>query len=201
MIDGICALDEKTLVLNRSWRAIHVTTVRRAISLVYQRVAKIIAPETFESHDFESWRELGVARGERFIRAVSFNIRVPEVIMLIAYDAVPRKEVPFSRRNIYRRDNFMCQYCGKRFATEDLSVDHVIPRSRGGKSTWANCVLACLECNIRKGNRTLDEADMSLIRQPHKPRWAPYLTLTLGYRKHAWDRFISEQYWNVELQE
>jgi 5-methylcytosine-specific restriction endonuclease McrA len=194
-------LNEKTLVLNRSWHAIHVTTVRRALALLYQDAAKAISPETFEMHDFRSWADLAERRNRKCIRTVTLKIPVPEVIVLKGYDGVPVRRVSFSRRNIYKRDNHMCQYCGSKRPSEELSIDHVVPRSRGGTMSWTNCVLACLECNVKKGNRTLEESGMRLVRQPVKPDWAPYLELTLGYRRQSWEKFISDRYWDAELEE
>ncbi|MBN2490435.1 MAG: HNH endonuclease [Planctomycetes bacterium] len=194
-------LDQKTLVLNRSWRAIHVTTVRRALALLYQNAAKVVSPDTFEMHDFESWADFARRRGADCIRTVTLKIPIPEVIVLKGYDGVPVRRVSFSRRNIYKRDNYTCQYCGTRRASEELSIDHVVPRSRGGRMSWTNCVLACLRCNVKKGNRTLAEAGMHLIRTPTRPDWAPYLELTLGYRRQSWEKFISDRYWDTELVE
>ena len=196
-------LDQKTLVLNRSWHAIHVTTVRRALALLYQDTAKVVSPDTFEMHDFQSWADLSDARASdtACVSTVRLKIRVPEVIVLHGYDGVPVRRVSFSRRNIYKRDNHTCQYCGVRKSTEELSIDHVVPRSKGGRLSWTNCVLACLDCNVRKGNRTLAEAHMRLINQPVKPDWKPYLELTLGVRRQSWDKFISDRYWDTELRE
>ncbi len=194
-------LNQKTLVLNRSWHAVHVTTVRRALSLLYQDAARVVTPDTFEMHDFHSWADLAGARNAPCIRTVRLLIPVPEVIVLKGYDGVPIRRVSFSRRNIYKRDKYTCQYCGKRRPTEDLSIDHVVPRSSGGKLSWTNCVISCLDCNVKKGNRTLKEAGMRLIKQPTKPDWAPYLELTLGYRRQSWEKFISDRYWDAELEE
>jgi 5-methylcytosine-specific restriction endonuclease McrA len=195
----VSVLNDATLVLNRSWVAIHVTSVRTALSLVYQGVARVISPDTYQSHDFESWADLSVAKGERCIHTVSLTIRVPEIIVLLGYDGIPKKEVPFSRKNLYKRDGYTCQYCGRRAPSEDLSIDHIVPRSLGGKSSWTNCVLACIRCNVRKGNRSLRGAGMSLVRKPQKPDWSPALTLTFGAKKQSWEKFISDRYWNVEL--
>lgn len=194
-------LDQKTLVLNRSWHAIHVTTVRRALAMLYRDAARVVTPETFEMHDFDSWAELSAHRRRSgpAVTGVRLRLRIPEVIVLNGYDGVPVRRVSFSRRNIYKRDNYTCQYCGKRYGTEDLSIDHVVPRSRGGRLSWTNCVIACLACNVRKGNRTLEEAGMRLISTPKKPDWKPYLELTLGYRRKSWEKFISDRYWDAEL--
>ena len=194
------SLEDATLVLNRSWAVVHTTTVKRALTLAINRVANIIAPDTFEVHDFESWAQLSVPQDEPMVRTVSLQIRVPEVIVLSSYDSIPRKEVPFTRRNLYKRDAFTCQYCGKRMPGEDLSIDHVVPRSRGGGTSWTNCVLACLRCNVRKGNRTPAEAGMMLLAKPVRPRWEPTLSIPIGKRRMSWAKFVSERYWNAELE-
>ena len=193
------SLDDATLVLNRSWVVIHTTSVRRALTLAVNRVAKILAPDTFEVHDFESWTQLSVRNDEPSVRTVSLHIKVPEIIVLSAYDAIPKKEVPFTRRNLYKRDHLTCQYRGGRSTTEALSIDHVVPSSRGGKTTWQNCVLACVKCNVRKGNRTPAEAGMKLLAPPRRPRWEPTLSIPIAKRRVSWKQFISERYWNAEL--
>jgi 5-methylcytosine-specific restriction endonuclease McrA len=94
-----------------------------------------------------------------------------------------------------------CQYCGGRFSSQDLSIDHVVPRSRGGRTSWTNCVLACIRCNVRKGSRLLDEARMTLISPPRRPPWSPCLSVTVTRRRASWEKFVSEQYWNVALEQ
>ena len=105
----------------------------------------------------------------------------------------------FSRHNIYVRDGNRCQYCGRRFPTSELSLDHVVPLSRGGPSTWENVVCACLPCNVRKGNKLLDEAGLTLRKAPVKPKASP-LGLLAPQRIHpSWRNFLDVAYWNVEL--
>ena len=110
------------------------------------------------------------------------------------------ERVPFSRRNIYKRDRFQCQYCGTRTPIGELTIDHVLPRARGGRSTWENCVLACLRCNRRKGHRLPSEAGLQLRRPPREPHWSPCISIPLAKRRASWEQFVSEQYWNVELE-
>ncbi len=194
-------LYDPTLVLNRHWLPIRVCSVRRALTLVWKDLARIIGPDNYAVYDFSSWADLHVEDGERAVRTVSLQIRVPEIIVLRRFDRFTRPQVVFSRRNLFRRDRNTCQYCGVRFPTEDLSIDHVVPRSLGGISSWTNCVVACLSCNARKGNRSLQQSGMTLIRQPAKPAPQMAFTLPLGRRKASWDHFVSEAYWNVELLE
>jgi len=181
-------LGEPTLVLNRSWMAITTTTVRRALSLLFQDSAHAVCPRTFEVHDFTSWASLEV-NGDPFIRTVRTPLRLPEVIVLRSYDALPLRTVAFSRRNLYRRDSFMCQYCGLRPGADELTIDHVVPRSRGGRTSWDNCVLACVECNKRKANRPPEEAGMRLVRQPVAPQWSWDVELGPS-RRDSWEGFL-----------
>jgi 5-methylcytosine-specific restriction endonuclease McrA len=188
--------------------AIHVISVRRAFCLLCKELAEVVNVEDgqFASYNFESWREVSEYRSrfkgpdEDWIRTVNFEIQVPRIIRLLGYDKLPKQTVKFNRRNIFARDNNRCQYCGRKFATQDLSLDHVIPRSQGGQSTWANVVCACLRCNVRKGGRTPREAGMSLFRQPEKPRRSPMLNLKLTNTKYqSWKSFLDNAYWSVEL--
>ncbi|MHC4471088.1 MAG: HNH endonuclease [Planctomycetota bacterium] len=195
------ALGERALVLNRSWTAITTTTVRHALVLAYRQVAQIICPDTYQAYDFHDWAELSRLTDGPAIFTPFLRIRVPEIIVLKRYNGFPRRGVAFSRRNIYRRDAYTCQYCGARPGSELLSIDHVVPRSEGGKSTWENCALACLECNKKKANRTVDGSGLHLRRKPFRPTWRGALEISLGRRKASWEKFISESYWNVELVE
>ncbi len=184
------ALEEPTLVLNRYWTAVNVVSVRRALLLVCRDAARIIAPETYEIHDFNSWLRL---RGEhpQSIRLVTRSLRVPEVIVLRDCDRPAVPHVPFTRKNLYRRDQNTCQYCGKRPGIEKLSIDHVKPKSLGGITSWTNCVLACIACNLRKSNRTPEDAGMTLLRSPMRPRWVPYESIPKGVRKDSWPKFLA----------
>ncbi len=192
------ALHEPTLVLNRSWLPINTTTVRHALLLVIKGAARFIQPETFEIHDFDSWIALK-DEGGRGIRGVQLSLRIPEVIVLTQYNRLPEKSVPFSRRNLCRRDGNRCQYCGAQVNSKTMTVDHVVPRSRGGGNTWENCVLACRRCNTRKGNQPLDKVGMDLLRAPRRPEWSPCLTIKRGQRKTSWKKFVAARHWRNGL--
>jgi 5-methylcytosine-specific restriction endonuclease McrA len=179
------------LVLNRSWVAVHVTNLRRAICLVYRDDARVVAPDTLQTHGFDDWVCLIDPPTSRWISAPRIAIPVPEVIHLTRYDRIPAYEAPFTRRNLYQRDNFTCQYCGTRLPADRLSIDHVQPKSKGGKTTWDNCVLACVGCNTRKADRTLQDSTLRLIRQPRRPRWTPYLTIGRDRQMPSWQRFLT----------
>ncbi|GBD26054.1 CRISPR-associated endonuclease Cas9 [bacterium HR30] len=197
-------LNSKVLVLNRSFLPVHITSVRRAFCLLYQGLAHAVDQE-YRTFDFESWAQLSATVHDERIGLVDRVIRVPRVILLLAFDRVPKRRVRFSRFNIYSRDRNTCQYCGKVFPRSELNLDHVVPRSRGGKSTWENVVCSCHECNRRKGGRTPEEAGMRLLRPPRRPDWTPFMLETFSLRRYKeWAPFLSlvdASYWNVELQE
>ncbi len=193
-------LNTKVLVLNRSYLPVHITVVRRALSLLYQDVARAV-DEQYRTFDFASWADL--AADEDTIGLVGRAIRVPRVILLVAYDRVPRRYVRFSRFNIYARDQNRCQYCGRQFQRAELNLDHVVPRSQGGTSVWENVVCSCHRCNRMKGGRTPAQAHMRLIRMPRRPQWTPFMTETFSLRRYKeWMPFLSAvdaAYWNAEL--
>ncbi|HOE97445.1 MAG TPA: HNH endonuclease, partial [Candidatus Sumerlaeota bacterium] len=196
--------NHQVLVLNRYWVAVHVCTVRRALTLVFQELARIVS-EDFQTYDFESWRELSQFGRDAHpvIHTPNFSLLVPHVIVLSRYHRVPPRTVKFNRRNIFLRDQYCCQYCGRRPHESELSIDHVVPRSRGGTSRWENVVLACVACNTKKGNRLLAECGMQLIRPPRKPAWLSTLQqvhLTDDNRS-LWEKFVDIAYWETNLRE
>ncbi|MFL5302662.1 MAG: HNH endonuclease [Anaeromyxobacteraceae bacterium] len=196
-------LDTGVLVLNKVYQPIHVTSVRRAFSLLYAGAAHAI-DEQFQLFDFESWSALSAASHDS-VGTIGRRIRVPRVIVLLAYERLPKTRVRFSRFNIYARDDNTCQYCGRRYHRADLNLDHVIPRSRGGSTTWENVVCSCVTCNLRKGGRTPAEAHMQLLRPPARPRWTSvFRTATRRALYREWRPFLSladAAYWNTELLE
>ena len=195
--------DGQVLVLNKSWVAVQVASTRRALSMLYQGLARAVHPLDYSLYDFDDWCELSqFVESGQFIHTVTFRIRIPEVILLKGFNGFVRHEVRFSRRNIFERDKNTCQYCGKRTPKADLTIDHVIPRSRGGYDAWENLVLACMACNVKKANRTPEEARMPLVRRPVKPAWLPQLGARVpNSQLMSWQRFIDTAYWDVELRE
>ena len=197
-------IDSKVLVLNRSYLPVHITSVKRAFSMLYQGVARAI-DENYEIFDFQSWSDLSVSVNDEALRTVDRMIRIPRVIVLVAYDRMPKRHVRFSRMNIYARDRNTCQYCGRRFPRGALNLDHVVPRSQGGKSTWENVVCSCIACNRKKGGRTPEEARMKLIRPPRRPTFTPLGALPLHqvhYREWiTFLNFVDASYWHTELEE
>jgi 5-methylcytosine-specific restriction endonuclease McrA len=203
------ALDASVLVLNKLFMAVHIISVRRAFCLLCKDLAEVVNLEDgqFATYDFASWREVSEYRAKHFrqedddwVRTSNSQIQVPRVVRLFAYEKMPKHTVKFNRRNIFARDNNQCQYCGRRFPTPELSLDHVTPRSQGGQSTWENIVCACVSCNVRKGGRTPKQAHLSLIRKPEKPKRSPLLNLKLTHKKYqSWKTFLDNAYWSVEL--
>ena len=192
-------LDRPTLVLNRNWQPVAVATVAKALVKVWNDTARIIDPADYRQYAWADWSRLAPADGEPFIQTRWLRLRVPEVVTLTQYDRMPANAVTFSRRNVFKRDRYTCQYCGRQPGSEELTIDHVLPRSQGGVSSWDNCVLACVDCNHTKADRTPEQARMALRRQPHRPLWKP-LYAAHGVRIESWSRFLSEAYWNVELE-
>src|SRR5215213_1311344 len=133
---------------------------------------------------------------DRTIRTVSRTLPMPAVVRVLRRFRRDRQAIRFSRVNIYARDAFTCQYCGQQQPTEDLTFDHVLPRSAGGKTTWENIVTCCVPCNHAKSNRTPDQAGMHLLRRPARPRYLPVISI-LGSRQHVPEEW--RPYWNVTL--
>jgi 5-methylcytosine-specific restriction endonuclease McrA len=183
-------LNSNVLVLNRSYLPVHVTTVRRAFSLIYQDMARAVNEE-YQTFDFAGWRCLD-PRDVESIGTSSGAIRVPRVIVLLAFDRIPKRHVRYSRTNVFARDRFTCQYCGTKPHRSKLNLDHVIPRSLGGRTTWENVVCSCVDCNRRKGGRTPQQARLRLLRSPTRPRWTPWINLAVfGMPHKEWRPFLS----------
>lgn len=193
-------LDRPTLVLNKNWQPVGVQTVARALVKTWNETAKIVDPQDYAQYAWDEWTEMVPGADEPFIRTQSRRIRVPEVVVLTVYDKLPQNAVTFSRRNIFKRDRFTCQYCGRQPGQEELTIDHVVPRAQGGISSWENCVLACIDCNAKKADRTPEQAKMPLSREPHRPLWKP-IYASHGRKIESWAKFISEEYWTVALEE
>ena len=161
-------MGKKVLVLNSTHVPLNITSWERAMVLIYKG------------------RAAGVVYNGCFING---KYRLPEIIKLVNYVPMPYNEIVLSRKNIYLRDNHTCQYCGKSGGT--LTIDHVAPKSRGGRDTWENMAVCCARCNNRKGSQTLEEAGMKLIGMPHRPSSALYLQMTrLSGVPDSWNDFF-----------
>lgn len=200
MSTGVQTLEHPALVLNRLWVPIHLTTVKHAIRLVYQEVARAVDPRDCTLHRFQTWADLSVPEGHPCIHSPHLTLPVPEVVVLERYDKVPRRTVPFNRRNLYHRDSFRCQYCRRQLEPAELTIDHVLPRVQGGISSWENCVLACVPCNRRKAHRTPEQANMHLMKPPKRPHWTPRHLFQGMPRRASWEKIIGEAYWEAQLE-
>ena len=200
-------LRRPTLVLNRNWQPVNVATVARALVLLWNESARVVDPADYHRYTWADWSRLKPRADEDCIQAVRFKLRVPEVIVLCGYDRLPVAHVTFSRRNIFKRDHYTCQYCGAQPGSAELTLDHVVPRAQGGVSSWVNCVLACTDCNKRKADRTPEQARMHLRKRPVRPghRRAAVVGKPLyadhDVRIESWAKFVSEAYWRVTLHE
>lgn len=184
-----------TLVLNKGWTPISIMPVKKAITKVVSDLAQILDPETYILYSFEEWMLLPVNDEDRFIQTSHSKVKVPEIVVLSDYDRFPKREVKLTRRNLLIRDNFTCQYTGKKINMEEATMDHVVPRSRGGGSTWDNLVMCCLEVNSKKADRTPVEAGLVLLKKPEKPKWNPiyarFAKLAAENVPESWKKFIN----------
>ena len=197
-------LNSPVLVLNKFFFPVDTTSVKRAFLMLYIGAAKAV-DINYETFDFDSWSEISILKKSESIRTVSKIIKIPRVIIILRYDKVPNKEVKFNRYNIFRRDRSECQYCRKPFPKNELTIDHVHPKSLGGKTTWENVVCCCITCNRKKGSNILSSTNMKLAVKPNKPSWELLSNLYLQTIKFdEWKPFLSSvetSYWNVELEE
>ncbi len=205
------ALDSSVLVLNSSLVAVDLASVRRAFCLLFKAVAEVVdvSEGSYKFHGFASWRDIsefklrnGLEKDEsEWVCTVSSEIEVPRIIRLLTYDRYPVNGVSLNRRNLFARDENRCQYCGLRFHSSELSIDHVVPLSQGGRTTWGNVVCSCTECNKKKGGRRPSGAGMKLVRRPGRPVRNPQIKLKLRRKKYySWKHFLDDAYWSVALE-
>jgi hypothetical protein len=218
-------LRQHVLVLNKNWIPINITTVYEAITSVFSDRAKFVDPETYQTFDFESWVENWKDAADHakisfngVVNCPNFKIVSPEIVLCTEYKGVGpsinfRGKPKFSRRNIFLRDRNVCQFCGKKFETNLLNIDHVVPKSRGGESSWTNIVLSCFACNHKKANRTPEEAGMRLLKKPvcpepeeiRRPLSTRLVSRFNSKFPKSWETFLgkamSDMYWSVELKD
>jgi len=164
-------MNSKVLVLNQNYEPISVCNAKKAVILLYLGKAELI-----ESADGKT------------LHSVSMSLPFPSIVRLSVYIRVPYKKIILSRKNILRRDGHRCQYCGRNDAS--LTVDHVVPRARGGEDAWENLVCACIACNNKKGDRTADESHMLLIRKPMRPNHVTFLRHFVGHIDERWKPYL-----------
>lgn len=190
-------LTYKVLVLNRLWQAVNIVGAQRAFSLLLQDHAQVIhtGDGSLQVMNVGEWLELSELDApeahEAYVQTVRLRVRVPKVLLLRSYDKLPMQEVRFTRENLFERDHYRCQYCGDHFAGHELNMDHVIPRAKGGRTSWENIVTSCISCNTRKANRLPHQASMHLIKKPERPRWRPFISSLIDQEYDSdWDHFI-----------
>ena len=195
---GATVLNYHVLVLNKHYMPVRIVNVKRAVSLLTRHLAEVIDLDRghYNNYDFGSWLEVSELKKEfepdahDFIHTVRISVAVPRIVRLLFYDRLPRKEVTLNRRNIYARDHNHCQYCGKKFPPSELSLDHVIPKTQGGKESWHNLVCACLRCNNRKGNRSPDQVGLALLRKPRQPNNITFISHFIGVPDWRWRSYL-----------
>jgi len=187
----------RVLVLNRNWQAVNIVGVRRAFSLLWQDHARVINTRNgeFAPMDAGEWitfsQETQVGPGLQYIHTVRLKILIPKVLLLRSFDRLPVAEIKFNRENVFIRDNYTCQYTGKRCKPADLTLDHVIPRERGGRTSWENIVTCRRDINSLKANRLPHEAGLKLIRMPFRPKWRPFATQVATSKiEREWRHFL-----------
>lgn len=186
---------EKVLVLNRWHTPIRVISLRRAIPMLAKERAVVIdmaSDNRYAEVGWDEWVACETKGDEPSISCIRKNIRIPRVIRLTSYDRVPHRQIKFNRSRIFQRDKYTCQYCGRQPGVQHLNLDHVKPRCLGGQSSWENVVCACIDCNTKKADKTLEQCGFRLRRQPFKPT---FQVLTENVRVDCWQAYLGKDYW------
>lgn len=196
---------KKVLVLNKSWTPVSVLSLDKALIKLFSehvdgtpKALVVDCANGFDTMTWSEWSETIPSDGEELLRSSRATFRIPSVIQLTKYDKTPIYKSRYCRKTVYRRDGNQCQYCGKKPGVSELTIDHVVPRSQGGLTTWGNCVLACIGCNTRKGGMTPSQAKMNLLRQPRIPKMN---SLKCDIKVDGWESFLGVSYWIVEHDE
>lgn len=196
-------VNKNVLVLNKYFMAVQVSTVQKAIKALVTGHARVV-DDTYSTFDLHQWvketftrrdDKVEIAKYEGLVRSPSIQLLAPQVICFpdCEHSKPLIETVKYSRRNVYQRDKNVCQYCSKKFGKEHLTLDHVIPKSRGGKSSWANIVTCCTWCNGKKGDKLLKELGWKLKQQPKRPKWRSHVGIPFDQiKKEYWQRFLSQ---------
>ena len=193
-------LSKLVLILNKGWNVVGVKSVQKSIIKVFSGTAKFLDPETYQLYDFYSWSKLGMTNTDTYhpIQMTHGQLRAPEIIVLTSYNGFRVNEIRLNKKNLLIRDHFCCAYTGKSLTLKTATIDHIIPKSRGGKTIWNNVVICCKEINRKKANKSPEEIGLKLIRTPHKPKWSPLFAYCVKDRPSSWDKFLNV---NVEKSE
>ena len=217
---NVCAArDAYTLMFKTAETKVADPVTNEEKSVIVPHARAIVKDGDFQIYDFQEWllysedwmeKLATLSESERMaqlekesIGLVKGRVRIPRVVLLTLYDKLPHKEVRFTRHSVYERDRYTCQYCDHRFGkgnARQLNMDHVIPRERGGTTTWENIVTACIPCNTKKANRTPSESGMKLLRTPAKPKWRTFVNVPFEHVMHEqWADFMDVVNWKVEV--
>ncbi len=192
-------LNNPVLVLNRGWQVVRVENVRHSFCKVFKELADFVDHEDYSTYNWDTWYDMFRFHIDDAVDwpcvQVTHNmkLRAPEIVVLTKYNRVPRCDVKMSRKNIFIRDNFRCQYTGKKLKINEGTIDHILPVSRGGKNTWENMVVSSIEVNKKKDNKTPEEAGLVLLKEPKRPSWHPIYTFNREIESYpdSWKKFIS----------
>lgn len=197
-------VSSQVLILNKGWHPIRVQNLRNAISKVINERAKFIDHDTFLLYSWGEWlNNFAVPNKDidkinyEIIRSKNFSFKKPFVAVCTKYNKIPNTHLKLTKRNLLIRDHFKCQYSGVKLNYKTATVDHVTPKSKGGKTTWDNLVICSLEINVRKANRTPEEAGLKLLKAPKKPQWSPVYEMIHKSRSKHWDKFIKDDQWKT----
>ena len=196
-MSSIDLLSNTVLVLNKFWQAIHVKSPLEAVSMMYSNTATALfvqGEDFLQPLSWQQWIELPYDESERHINSVNLKIRIPKVIILSKFNKVPLRRPKLTKKNIWLRDNFTCQYTGKKIKRSEGNIDHVIPKSEGGKSDWSNLVIACKEINQMKADKSPEQVGLRLIKPPLDPGTLP-VTELIGnpHNIQEWDMFLNKR--------
>lgn len=213
-------MNRPILVLDKAFNAYTALPVHKAFTRVVADRAEFI-DELYNRYSLNDWVQLPIPDGEGYIQSGrDKKVRIPEVLRFPHLNRKLRRNVTWCRKNLWKRDHFRCQFCGIKPRQDEITVDHVVPRKQGGISCFENCVLACMKCNLRKGHKTPEQANMPLIRavsdgdggmkmehydRPSKPIWSPLFSMPkIDKFPKSWKNFIrlgdDDLYWYVQLE-
>jgi 5-methylcytosine-specific restriction endonuclease McrA len=187
------------LILNKGWVPVHIVEYKKVISILYQEQGHALDRD-YIAYNFKDWLHFSEHNADDFqkLHSPSITLALPEIVVLTKYDRLPQRDVKYSRENVFMRDKYKCQYCGEKFPYKELTIDHVIPKSLGGKSLWSNVVACCKQCNGAKADRRLEQCGMKLIHKPVSPRWFnPLMRYGSDHVCKSWKRFMERIETNI----
>lgn len=168
-------IKQSVLILNKHWIPINTTTPKHSFALMFSDNAKaiLIEDDKVVPLDWNDWVNVNPSEKDRKIKTVRGYIKIPSIIVLNYYDKIPRQTIKFTQKSLWERDNFTCQYTGKKVNRTNGNIDHIVPKAQGGKTSWENCVIAHKEINAIKADRTPEQAGLKLLKKPSAPKLMP----------------------------